>query len=185
MGKDGLKGQIGGLSQKVTDLNTNLSNLNTKVEAIDKYVLSPFKPKAAKLLGTPDVNVFRSDFLPISTISPFRPIKSPPSKKNYTVSYTFEPIKDGALPITVRVTASDGRTVELIDSKQVQLNLPQEIEKPQTFYLSIESKESTFPKIKLSIVIMQRLTPNEFILATGFTPETNQISSTISSILHT
>ncbi len=182
-GKGGLKEQMAGLSQKVVDLNTGVSNLNTKVEAIDKYVLSPLRPKAAKLLGTDNVNIFRSDFLPISTTSPFRPIKS--AGKNYTILFEFEPIKDGALPITVRIIASDGKKTELVDSRQVQLNIPQEIEKPETFYLRIESKEGLVPAIKLSIVVMERLAPNKLILASGFVPEGNQISSTISSTLHT
>jgi len=85
-GKDGLKEQ-----------GKTLLKLETKLDAIEKYLLQPFKTKAALLLGTSDIEIFHSSFLPVSKSMSYKPIQAPKGYGQYSLVYTIKSVKDNVV----------------------------------------------------------------------------------------
>lgn len=168
-GKDGLKEQVKGLSGSVTNINVTVAKLDTKIHAIEKVVLRLFEPSAKKLLGTPNVAIFHSNFLPASASVPYEPVVPVKDQKVLILTYTIEGIRDNFVLVRSQLEHSDGKVVKTVRHDVIKMRLPTKVGEPVTYGLRLKSDDGKiiFPTVEFRFVVLERLSPTELILATG------------------
>ena len=175
-GKDGVKDQINALSGSITKINERIAKVETKVDAIDQYVLKQLKARAAKLLGTPNVQVAYVG--PKSNVSFSVPYQSPPvaasgskDEKEFFLTYTIEGIKDNTLIMRVQLEEEiHGKVVRSVYDRRVQIRLPTAVGERVTYDFKLKGDGISTPPVRLELVVLERVSPDNLILATAIKP---------------
>jgi hypothetical protein len=161
---DELKTNIGNIAGEFNRLGNRVTALEAKLEAIDRYVLKEFRAKAEKILGTSNVAIVRTNAIGL-TSSPttlWVPYKGSKEKNVYAITYTVEGIKENLLMARSAIKQSDG---QILDDKPVEIRLPSDVGKPVTYSPRLQGIEAA--TVTFQVVLLERLSPTELILATG------------------
>jgi hypothetical protein len=161
---DELKTNIGNIAGEFNRLGNRVTALEAKLEAIDRYVLKEFRAKAEKILGTSNVAIVRTNAIGL-TSSPttlWVPYKGSKEKNVYAITYTVEGIKENLLMARSAIKQSDG---QILDDKPVEIRLPSDVGKPVTYSPRLQGMEAS--NVTFQLVLLERLSPTELILATG------------------
>jgi hypothetical protein len=161
---DELKTNIGNIAGEFNRLGNRVTALEAKLEAIDRYVLKEFRAKAEKILGTSNVAIVRTNAIGL-TSSPttlWVPYKGSKEQNVYAITYTVEGIKENLLMARSAIKQSDG---QILDDKPVEIRLPSDVGKPVTYSPRLQGMEAS--NVTFQLVLLERLSPTELILATG------------------
>jgi hypothetical protein len=161
---DELKTNIGNIAGEFNRLGNRVTALEAKLEAIDRYVLKEFRAKAEKVLGTSNVAIVRTNAIGL-TSSPttlWVPYKGSKEQNVYAITYTVEGIKENLLMARSAIKQSDG---QILDDKPVEIRLPSDVGKPVTYSPRLQGMEAS--NVTFQLVLLERLSPTDLILATG------------------
>jgi hypothetical protein len=161
---DELKSNIGNIAGEFNRLGNRVTALEAKLEAIDRYVLKEFRAKAEKILGTSNLAIVRTNAIGL-TSSPttlWVPYKGSKEQNVYAITYTVEGIKENFLVARSAIKQSDG---QILDDKPVEIRLPSDVGKPVTYSPRLQGMEAS--NVTFQLVLLERLSPTELILATG------------------
>jgi hypothetical protein len=161
---DELKTNLGNITGEFNKLGNRVTELDAKLEAIDKYVVKEFRAKAEKILGTSNVAIVRTNATGLTSnpTTLWVPYKASKEQKVYAITYTVEGIKEDFLVVRSTIRQSDGR---VLDDKPIKMRLPSDVGKPVTYsprFQGIGASTATF-----QLVLLERLSPSDLILATG------------------
>jgi hypothetical protein len=164
---DELKTNVGNISGEFNRLGNRVTELEAKLEAIDKYVVKEFRAKAEKILGTSNVAIVRTNATGLTSTPTtlWVPYKGSKEQKVYAITYTVEGIKEDFLVVRSTIRQSDGR---VLDDKPIKMRLPSDVGKPVTYsprFQGIGASTASF-----QLVLLERLSPSDLILATGIKP---------------
>jgi hypothetical protein len=161
---DELKSNIGNIAGEFNRLGNRVTALEAKLEAIDRYVLKEFRAKAEKILGTSNVAIVRTNAIGL-TSSPttlWVPYKGSKGQNVYAITYTIEGIKENLLVARSAIKQSDG---QILDDKPIEMRLPSDVGKPVTYSPRLKGMEAS--NVTFQLVLLERLSPTDLILATG------------------
>lgn len=160
---DGLKINVGNITREFYDLGNRVTALEAKLEAIDNHVVEELRAKAAKILGTSNVAIVRTNAngLTSSPTTLWAPYKGSKEQNVYAI-YTVEGIKEDFLVVRSTIKQSDGK---VLDDKPIKMRLPSDIGKPVTYSPRFQGIGASTASLQL--VLLERLSPTDLILATG------------------
>ena len=164
---DELKTNVGNITGEFNRLGNRVTALEAKLEAIDNYVVKEFRAKAEKILGTSNVAIDRTNATGV-TSSPttlWVPFKGSKEQKVYAITYTVEGIKEDFLVVRSTIRQSDG---QVLDDKPIKMRLPSDVGKPVTYSPRFQGMGASTASFQL--VLLERLSPTDLILATGIKP---------------
>ena len=164
---DELKTNLGNITGEFNRLGNRVTALEAKLEAIDNYVVKEFRAKAEKILGTSNIAIIRTHAtgLTASPTTLWVPYKGSKEQKVYAITYTVEAIKEDFLVVRSTLRQSDGK---VLDDKPIKMRLPSDVGKPVTYsprFQGIGASAASF-----QLVLLDRLSPTDLILATGIKP---------------
>lgn len=168
----------GGLTEQVGKLGESVKRIETTAETLEKYflpqVLELLKPKAAALLGTSDIEIFNVAHNEVTTDARFsvpykNPLQNLSPQKQFFMTYTFEGIKDGFFFVRVQVEEEEGKVVQTLYDRRVQVGLPTEVGKPDEtcFKLVDNATQAELPPVCIEVVLLERVGPNNLIFASA------------------
>ena len=158
-----LKTRAGNIAGEFNRLGNQVTALEAKLEAIDRYILKELRGEAEKILGTSNVAIVRANetgFASDPTILwvPYNGSRG----QGYAIICTVEKIKENVLMVRSAIKASDG---QILDNKSVEMRLPPDVGKPITYSPRLQGMDAS--TVTFEIVLLRRLSPTELILATG------------------
>ena len=161
---DELKTNVRSITGEFNRLGNQVTALEEKLEAIDRYVLKEFRGKAEKILGTSNVAIVRTNATGLTSSPTFLwvPYKGSKEQKVYTIIYTVEGIKEDFLVVRSIIRQSDG---QVLDDKPIKMRLPSNVGKPVTYSPRFQGMGALTASFQL--VLLERLSPTDLILATG------------------
>ena len=161
---DELKTNVANITGEFTKLGNRVTALDTKLEAIDNFVVKEFRAKAEKILGTSNLAIVRTNAsgLTSSPTTLWIPYKGNKEQKVYAVTYTVVEIKDEFLVVRSTLRQSDGK---VLDDKPIKMRLPSDVGKSVTYSPRLQGMAT--PTASFEVVILERLSPTDLILATG------------------
>ena len=164
---DELKTNVGNITGEFNKLGNRVTALEAKLEAIDKYVLKEFRARAEKILGTSNVAIVRTNAtgLTSSPATLWIPYKGSKGQKVYAITYTVVEIKEDFLVVRSTIKQSDG---QVLDDKPIKMRLPSDVGKPVTYSPRLKGMEGS--TVTFQLVLLERLSPTDLILATGIKP---------------
>ena len=161
---DELKTNVGNITGELNRFGNRVTALEAKLEGIDNYVVKEFRAKAEKILGTSNVAIVRTNATGV-TSSPttlWVPFKGSKEQKVYAITYTVEGIKEDFLVVRSTIRQSDG---QVLDDKPIKMRLPSDVGKPVTYSPRFQGMGASTASFQL--VLLERLSPTDLILATG------------------
>jgi hypothetical protein len=161
---DELKTNVGNITREFNRLGNRLTALEEKLEPIDRYVLKEFRGKAEKILGTSNVAIVRTNATGLTSnpTTLWVPYKGSKEQNVYAITYTVEGIKENSLVVRSAIKKSDG---QILDDKPIEMRLPPDVGMPVTYSPQLKGiKGST---VTFQLVLLERLSPTDLILATG------------------
>jgi hypothetical protein len=169
---DELKTNVGNITGEFNKLGNRVTALEAKLEAIDNYVVKEFRAKAEKILGTSNVAIVRTNAtgLTSSPTTLWIPYKGSKGQKVYAITYTVVEIKEDFLVVRSTIRQSDGK---VLDDKPIEMRLPSDVGKPVTYsprFQGIGASTASF-----ELVLLERLSPTDLILATGIKPPSTSL----------
>ena len=161
---DELKTNVGNITGEFNRLGNRVTALEAKLEAIDNYVVREFRAKAEKILGTSNVAIVRTNTTGLisSPTTLWVPYKGSKGQKVYAITYTVEGIKADFLVVRSTIKQSDG---QILDDKPIKMRLPSDVGKPVTYSPRLKGMEAS--TVTFQLVLLERLSPTDLILATG------------------
>ena len=161
---DELKTNVGNITAEFNRLGNRVTALEAKLEAIDNYVVREFRAKAEKILGTSNVAIVRTNTTGLisSPTTLWVPYKGSKRQKVYAITYTVEGIKADFLVVRSTIKQSDG---QILDDKPIEMRLPSDVGKPVTYSPRLKGMEAS--TVTFQLVLLERLSPTDLILATG------------------
>ena len=161
---DELKTNVGNITGELNKFGNRVTALEAKLEGIDNYVVKEFRAKAEKILGTSNVAIVRTNAtgLTSSPTTLWVPYKGSKEQKVYAITYTVEGIKEDFLVVRTTIRQSDG---QVLDDKPIKLRLPSDLGKPVTYSPRFQGMGASTASFQL--VLLERLSPTDLILATG------------------
>jgi hypothetical protein len=161
---DELKTNMRNITGEFNRLGNQVTALEEKLEAIDRYVLQEFRGKAEKILGTSNVAIVRTNAtgLTSSPATLWIPYKGSKEQKVYAITYTVEGVKGDFLVVRSTIRQSDG---QVLDDKPIKMRLPSDVGKPVTYSPRFQGMGASTASFQL--VLLERLSPTDLILATG------------------
>ena len=161
---DELKTNVGNITGEFNRLGNRVTALEAKLEAIDNYVVREFRAKAEKILGTSNVAIVRTNTTGLisSPTTLWVPYKGSKRQKVYAITYTVEGIKADFLVVRSTIKQSDG---QILDDKPIEMRLPSDVGKPVTYSPRLKGMEAS--TVTFQLVLLERLSPTDLILATG------------------
>ena len=90
------------------------------------------------------------------------PYKGSKEQNVYAITYTVEGIKENVLVVRSAIKKSDG---QILDDKPIEMRLPSDVGKPATYSPRLKGMEAS--TVTFQLVLLERLSPTELILATG------------------
>lgn len=161
---DELKTNVRNINGELNRFGNRVTALDAKLEAIDKHVVKEFRAKAEKILGTSNVAIVRTDATGLTSdpMTLWVPYKGSKDRKVYAITYTVEGIKGDFLMVQSTIKQSDGQVLE---DKPIKMRLPSEVGKPVTHSPRFQSMGASTASFQL--VLLERLSPTDLILATG------------------
>jgi hypothetical protein len=161
---DELKTNVGNITGELNKFGNRVTALEAKLEGIDNYVVKEFRAKAEKILGTSNVAIVRTNStgLTSSPTTLWVPYKGSKEQKVYAITYTVEGIKEDFLVVRSTIRQSDG---QVLDDKPIKLRLPSDLGKPVTYSPRFQGMGASTASFQL--VLLERLSPTDLILATG------------------
>ena len=164
---DELKTNVGNINGEFNKLGNRVTALEAKLEAIDDYVVKEFRARAEKILGTSNVAIVRTNAtgLTSSPATLWIPYKGSKGQNVYAITYTVEEIKEDFLVVRSTIRKSDG---QVLDDKPIKIRLPSDVGKPVTYSPRFKGMGASTASFQL--VLLERLSPTELILATGIKP---------------
>jgi hypothetical protein len=164
---DELKTNVGNITGEFNRLGNRVTALEAKLEAIDKYVVKEFRAKAEKILGTSNVAIVRTNATGLTSnpTTLWVPYKGSKEQKVYAIIYTIEGIKENFLVVRSTIRQSDG---QVLDDKPIKMPLPSDVGKPVTYSPRFQGMGASTASFQL--VLLERLSPTDLILATGIKP---------------
>lgn len=161
---DELKTNVGNITGEFNKIGNRVTALEAKLEAIDNYVVKEFRTKAEKILGTSNVAIVRTNATGLTSNPPtlWVPYKDSKEQKVYAITYTVEGIKEDFLVVRSTIRQSDGK---VLYDKPIKMRLPSEVGKPVTY--SPRSQGVGASTASFQLVLLERLSPTDLILATG------------------
>jgi hypothetical protein len=161
---DELKTNVVNITGEFTKLGNRVTALEAKLESIDDFVVKEFRAKAEKILGTSNVAIVRTNAtgLTSSPTTLWIPYKSSKEQKVYAITYTVVEIKEEFLVVRSTIRQSDGK---VLDDKPIKMRLPSDVGKPVTFSPRLQGMGASTASFEL--VLLERLSPTDLILATG------------------
>lgn len=166
---DELKTNVRNITGEFNRLGNQVTALEEKLEAIDKYVLKEFRGKAEKILGTSNVAIVRTNATGLTSSPTFLwvPYKGSKEQKVYAIIYTVEGIKEDFLVVRSIIRQSDG---QVLDDKPIEMRLPSDVGRPVTYSPRLKGMEAS--PITFQLVLLERLSPTDLILAAGIKSST-------------
>jgi len=167
---DELKTNVGNITGELNRLGSRVTALETKLEAIDNYVVKEFRAKAEKILGTSNVAILRTNATgltstPTTLWIPWVPYKGSKEQKVYAIIYTVEGIKEDFLVVRSAIKQNDG---QVLDDKPIKIRLPSDVGKPVTYSPRFQAMGAATASFQL--VLLERLSPTDSIFAAGIKP---------------
>jgi hypothetical protein len=164
---DELKTNVGNITGEFNKLGNRVTALEAKLEAIDKYVVKEFRNKAEKILGTSNVAIVRTNATGLTSTPTtlWVPYKGFKEQKVYAIIYTVEGIKEDFLVVRSTIRQSDG---QVLDDKPIKMRLPSDVGKPVTYSPRFQGMGASTASFQL--VLLERLSPTDLILAAGIKP---------------
>jgi hypothetical protein len=161
---DELKTNVGNITREFNKLENRLTALEEKLEAIDRYVLKEFRGKAEKILGTSNVAIVRTNATGLTSnpTTLWVPYKGSKEQNVYAITYTVEGIKGNFLVVRSAIKKSDG---QILDDKPIEMRLPSDVGTPVTYSPRLKGMEGS--TVTFQLVLLERLSPTDLILATG------------------
>jgi hypothetical protein len=161
---DELKTNVGNITGELNRLGNRVTALEAKLEGIDNYVVKEFRAKAEKILGTSNVAIVRTNAtgLTSSPTTLWIPYKGSKEQKVYAITYTVEGIKEDFLVVRSTIRQSDG---QVLYDKPIKMRLPSDVGKPVTYSPRFQGMGASTASFQL--VLLERLSPTDLILATG------------------
>jgi hypothetical protein len=161
---DELKTNVRNISGEFNRLGNQVTALEEKLEAIDKYVLKEFRGKAEKILGTSNVAIVRTNATGLTSnpTTLWVPYKGSKEQNVYAITYTVEGIKENVLVVRSAIKKSDG---QILDDKPIEMRLPSDVGRPATYSPRLKGMEAS--TVTFQLVLLERLSPTDLILATG------------------
>ena len=169
---DELKTNVGNITGEFNKLGNRVTALEAKLEAIDKYVLKEFRARAEKILGTSNVAIVRTNATGLTSdpTTLWVPYKGSKEQKVYAITYTVEGIKEDFLVVRSTIKQSDG---QVLDDKPIKMRLPSDVGKPVTYSPRFQGMGASTASFQL--VLLERLSPTDLILATGIKPPSTSL----------
>ena len=166
---DELKTNVRNITGEFNRLGNQVTALEEKLEAIDKYVLKEFRGKAEKILGTSNVAIVRTNATGLTSnpTTLWIPYKGSKEQNVYAITYTVEGIKENVLVVRSAIKKSDG---QILDDKPIEMRLPSDVGRPVTYSPRLKGMEASH--ITFQLVLLERLSPTDLILATGIKSST-------------
>ena len=90
------------------------------------------------------------------------PYKGSKEQNVYAITYTVEGIKENVLVVRSAIKKSDG---QILDDKPIEMRLPSDVGRPATYSPRLKGMEAS--TVTFQLVLLERLSPTELILATG------------------
>jgi hypothetical protein len=161
---DELKTNVRNITGEFNRLGNQVTALEEKLEAIDKYVLKEFRGKAEKILGTSNVAIVRTNATGLTSnpTTLWIPYKGSKEQNVYAITYTVEGIKENVLVVRSAIKKSDG---QILDDKPIEMRLPPDVGRPATYSPRLRGMEAS--TVTFQLVLLERLSPTDLILATG------------------
>jgi hypothetical protein len=161
---DELKTDVGNITREFNRLGNRLTALEEKLEGIDRYVLKEFRGKAEKILGTSNVAIVRTNATGLTSnpTTLWIPYKGSKEQNVYAITYTVEGIKENSLVVRSTIKKSDG---QILDDKPIEMRLPSDVGRPVTYSPRLKGMEGS--TVTFQLVLLERLSPTDLILATG------------------
>jgi hypothetical protein len=161
---DELKTKVGNIAGEFNRLGNQVTALEARLEAIDRYVLKELSGEAEKILGTSNVAIVRTNETGLAS-SPtplWVPYKGSKGQHVYAIICTVEGIKENVLIVRSAIKGSDG---QILDNKSIEMRLPSDVGKPITYSPRLQGMEAS--TVTFQLVLLRRLSPTDLILATG------------------
>ena len=164
---DELKTNVDNITGELNKLGNRVTAVEAKLEAIDKYVLKEFRARAEKILGTSNVAIVRTNATGLTSdpTTLWVPYKGSKEQKVYAITYTVEGIKEDFLVVRSTIRQSDGK---VLDDKPIKMRLPSDVGRPVTYSPRFQGMRASTASFQL--VLLERLSPTDLILATGIKP---------------
>jgi hypothetical protein len=161
---DELTTNVSNITREFSKLENRVTVLEDKLEAIDRYVLTEFRGKAERILGTSNVAIVRTHGTGLTSDPTILwvPYKSSKGQNVYAITYIIEGIRENFLVVRSAIKRSDG---QILDAKPIEMPLPSEVGKPVTY--SPRLKGMDVSTVTFQLVLLERLSPTDLILATG------------------
>jgi len=161
---DELKTNVSNITREFSKLENRVVVLEEKLEAIDRYVLTEFRGKAERILGTSNVAIVRTHATGLTSnpTTLWVPYKGAKEKNVYAITYTVEGIKENFLVVRSAIKRSDGK---ILDDKPIEIRLPSDVGKPVTYSPRLRGMEAS--TVTFQLVLLERLSPTDLIFATG------------------
>ena len=161
---DELKTNVGNITGEFNRLGNRVTALEAKLEAIDNYVVREFRAKAEKILGTSNVAIVRTNATGLTSnpTTLWVPYKGSKEQNVYAITYTVEGIKADFLVVRSTIKQSDG---QILDDKPIEMRLPSDVGRPATYSPRLKGMEAS--TVTFQLVLLERLSPTDLILATG------------------
>jgi len=161
---DELKTNVSNITREFSKLENRVAVLEEKLEAIDRYVLTEFRGKAERILGTSNVAIVRTHATGLTSnpTTLWVPYKGAKEKNVYAITYTVEGIKENFLVARSTIKRSDGK---ILDDKPIEIRLPSDVGKPVTYSPRLRGMEAS--TVTFQLVLLERLSPTDLIFATG------------------
>ena len=161
---DELKTNVRSITGEFNRLGNQVTALEEKLEAIDRYVLKEFRGKAEKILGTSNVAIVRTNATGLTSnpTTLWVPYKGSKEQNVYAITYTVEGIKENILVVRSAIKKSDG---QILDDKPIEMRLPSDVGMPATYSPRLKGMEAS--TVTFQLVLLERLSPTDLILATG------------------
>jgi hypothetical protein len=111
---DELKTNMRNITGEFNRLGNQVTALEEKLEAIDRYVLQEFRGKAEKILGTSNVAIVRTNATGLTSnpTTLWVPYKGSKEQNVYAITYTVEGIKENVLVVRSAIKKSDGQILD-------------------------------------------------------------------------
>jgi hypothetical protein len=161
---DELKTNVGSITGELNKLGNRVTALEEKLEPIDRYVLKELRANAEKILGTSNVAIVRTNATGLTSnpTTLWVPYKGSNEQKVYAITYTVEGIKEDLLVVRSTIRQSDGK---VLNDKPIKMRLPSEVGKPVTYSPRFQGMGAS--TVSFQIVLLERLSSTDLILATG------------------
>jgi hypothetical protein len=162
--------------ERIAGVETNVKGLENSIKFLfEKYVLrdKELQTKAANTLKTPNVQLayvnLRSNVaiaVPDKTPPPPISVQEKETTKTIFITYTIEGVVGNS--IIIRAQIKDEKFEKTLYDRRIEVRIPTD-EKRATLRLRFELTPGPVhtPPVRLEIVVLERLSPTDLIIATG------------------